>query len=133
LTFEKDVPFIKRFFSKTNRHDLERKNFCMFSYSLDQLNEKAYVRFVGDLDIEVAELMETEIIPALQTYTNIEFDFQEVPFVDSTGIGLLLNLIETVKKNGLDVQVKIKNVQPLVKDVFDMLQLDKILGENVFV
>jgi len=105
----------------------------MFSYSLDQLNEKAYVRFVGDLDIEVAELMETEIIPALQTYTNIEFDFQEVPFVDSTGIGLLLNLIETVKKNGLDVQVKIKNVQPLVKDVFDMLQLDKILGENVFV
>ncbi|MEK5324239.1 STAS domain-containing protein [Aeribacillus sp. FSL M8-0254] len=105
----------------------------MFSYSLDQLNEKAYVRFVGDLDIEVVELMETEIIPALQTYTNIEFDFQEVPFVDSTGIGLLLNLIETVKKNGLDVQVKIKNVQPLVKDVFDMLQLDKILGENVFV
>ncbi|KZM57767.1 MULTISPECIES: STAS domain-containing protein [Aeribacillus] len=105
----------------------------MFSYSLDELNEKAYVRFVGDLDIEVAELMETEIIPALQTYTNIEFDFQEVPFVDSTGIGLLLNLIETVKKNGLDVQVKIKNVQPLVKDVFDMLQLDKILGENVFV
>ncbi|MEK4179284.1 STAS domain-containing protein [Aeribacillus sp. FSL K6-1121] len=105
----------------------------MFSYSLDQLNEKAYVRFVGDLDIEVAELMETEIIPALQTYTNIEFDFQEVPFVDSTGIGLLLNLIETVKNNGLDVQVKIKNVQPLVKDVFDMLQLDKILGENVFV
>ena len=94
----------------------------MFSYSLDQLNGKTYVRFVGDLDIEVAELMETEIIPSLQTNTNIEFDFQEVPFVDSTGIGLLLNLIETVKKSGQNVQVKIKNVQPLVKDVFDMLQ-----------
>jgi anti-anti-sigma factor len=123
----------RNIFNKANRHTLERKNCCMFSYSLDQLNGKTYVRFVGDLDIEVAELMETEIIPSLQSNTNIEFDFQEVPFVDSTGIGLLLNLIETVKKSGQDVQVKIKNVQPLVKDVFDMLQLDKILGENVFV
>ncbi|MEQ2528359.1 STAS domain-containing protein [Bacillaceae bacterium CLA-AA-H227] len=103
----------------------------MFSYNLKQDEQYATIQFHGDLDIEVTEIMEYEIIPALQTFSHIQIDFQEVPFVDSTGIGLLLNLIQTLKKNDDEVQVTIKNIQPLVKEVFEMLQLEDILGDEV--
>ncbi|RTR36166.1 anti-sigma factor antagonist [Robertmurraya yapensis] len=103
----------------------------MFSYNLKHDNLYATIQFHGDLDIEVTEMMEYEIIPALQQFSHIEIDLQEVPFVDSTGIGLLLNLIQTFKKGEDGVQVTITNIQPLVKEVFEMLQLADILGDEV--
>lgn len=103
----------------------------MFSYNLNQDNLHATIQFHGDLDIEVTELMEYEIIPALKPFSHIEIDFEAVPFVDSTGIGLLLNLIQTLKQRGDEIQVTIKNIQPLVKEVFEMLQLEDILGDEV--
>lgn len=103
----------------------------MFSYTLDRFGHEVSVRFIGDLDIEVSEVMEEEIIPVLGGLKRVDFDFSRVPFVDSTGIGLLINLIEILKKNGEGVQIKIKEIQPLVKEVFDMLQLQEILGDEV--
>jgi anti-anti-sigma factor len=103
----------------------------MFSYSLDKIGHNMSIRFIGDLDIEVSEVMEEEIIPVLGGSKQVDFDFSRVPFVDSTGIGLLINLVEILKKNGEGVQIKINKIQPLVKEVFDMLQLQEILGDEV--
>lgn len=103
----------------------------MFSYTVDKLGDNVTIFFNGDLDIEVSEIMEEEIMPALGKPQKIEFDFAGVPFVDSTGIGLLINAVEILKKNREDVQIKIKDIQPLVKEVFEMLQLQEILGDKV--
>lgn len=102
----------------------------MFSYKVDGTGENAEIFFIGDLDIEVSDIIE-EIMLALLNYKKVEFNFNGVPFVDSTGIGLLINLVETLKKNKDDAQILIKNIQPLVKEVFEMLQLGEILGDRV--
>lgn len=103
----------------------------MFSYIINKNGLEMSIRLKGDLDIEVTEVMEEDIIPAISDSKRIEFDLKEVPFVDSTGIGLLINTVDRLKKNGDDVQIKIVNVQPLVRDVFEMLQLQEILGDEV--
>ncbi|WP_108671433.1 STAS domain-containing protein [Peribacillus acanthi] len=103
----------------------------MFSYELVKEGWSVSMFFNGDLDIDVSEIMEEEIIPNLLPFTEIHLDLSGVPFVDSTGIGLLINLIETVKKNQENVQIEIRNVQPLVKEVFVMLHLEEIFGEKV--
>ncbi|WP_077214350.1 STAS domain-containing protein [Bacillus dakarensis] len=104
----------------------------MFTYKLDKIDQSVSVQFNGDFDIEVSELIEDEIIPALMNFACVELDFDGVPFVDSTGIGLLLNLIDSLKNNQEDVQIKIKKIQPMVREVFEILQLDEILREKVY-
>ena len=102
----------------------------MFLYKKDKKDMVMTFQFHGDLDIEATEIIEEEIIPALEDCNHVEFDFNGVAFVDSTGIGLLIHLIEIVKKNGTGTQIKIKNVQPLVSEVFEMLELGEILGDK---
>jgi anti-anti-sigma factor len=103
----------------------------MLSFHIITNNQDASIIFNGDLDIEATEILEDEIIPSMVAYENVDIDLSGVPFVDSTGIGLLINLIETIKSKWGNVQIIIKHIQPLVKEVFEMLQLNEIFGEKV--
>ncbi|PLR78200.1 anti-sigma factor antagonist [Bacillus sp. V3-13] len=103
----------------------------MFTFNIIRENEdNAVIYFLGDLDIEVTEMMEDEIFPSLQSFKTIDINLSNVPFVDSTGIGLLINLIETLKKD--EVVITISDVAPQVKDIFEIIQLPDILGHETF-
>lgn len=103
----------------------------MFSYYIETNDEQVFVKMFGDLDIDVTEVIEQEILPRLLHFQTVTFHFGSVPFVDSTGIGLLINLVETLKENRKGILIHIKEIQPLVQEVFDMIQLKEILGEEV--
>jgi anti-anti-sigma factor len=103
----------------------------MFTFELTKLNtEEVSISFYGDLDIEVTEIMVEEIYPSLLPFNKIDINLSEVPFVDSTGIGLLINLIDSLKKE--KKSIRLSRVQPQVKDIFDIIQLSDILGEEIF-
>jgi anti-sigma B factor antagonist len=102
----------------------------MFTYSVSEENGKAMVSFAGDVDIDVTEIMEEQVHPALSPFSLIEIDFSEVDFVDSSGIGLLITLVQTLQDKGSSVQIK--RVKPDVWEVFELLQLHEILGGSVF-
>jgi anti-anti-sigma factor len=102
----------------------------MFSWKIEKTEMDVSIKFIGDLDIEATEMIEDEMIPVIAAYRNIVLDFSDVSFVDSTGIGLLINLIDTKEDNLGMEKVLIKNIQPLVREVFDILQLEEILGEK---
>lgn len=103
----------------------------MFSFSLSHLNNKAIIKLTGDLDIDGTKIVEGELIPVLEKYELVDLNFHNVPFVDSTGMGLLLNLVQTFNDKG--TKVTISNVKEEVMDVFDLLQIPEILGNGVFV
>ncbi|WP_044748261.1 STAS domain-containing protein [Bacillus alveayuensis] len=105
----------------------------MFSYELIENNEKAVIYFKGDLDIEVTEIIEEQVIPLLKYYKRVEINMSEVLFVDSTGIGLLINLVDTLRNTENGIKVTISSIQPQVQEVFEIIQLKEILGEDVFV
>lgn len=102
----------------------------MFKYDISSQDSKTIVTFEGDMDIDVTELMEEEIEPELlKSKEKIEIDFAKVPFVDSSGIGLLITLVKNLKDHG--IEVVIKNLSPEVKTIFTFLDLPEILGCDV--
>jgi anti-anti-sigma factor len=103
----------------------------MIKYSLIENQVNVEVRLEGDLDIEGTELVEEELLPKLQTYEVVNLNFEGVPFVDSSGIGLLLNIVQTLNEE--NIKVTISNVREEILEVFELLQLSDILGEGVFV
>lgn len=103
----------------------------MVKYLLIEKNENVEVILDGDLDIEGTELVEEELLPSLEKFKVVNLNFNGVPFVDSTGIGLLLNIVQTLNEKG--IKVTICNVKQEIIEVFELLQLSDILGEGVFV
>ncbi|WP_209121565.1 STAS domain-containing protein [Alkalihalobacillus sp. BA299] len=102
----------------------------MISYQLNEINQGLEVKLTGDLDIDSTEVMELELIPKLEQYSIVSLNLSSVPFIDSSGIGLLLNTVKALQEK--EIQVTITEVKTEVMDVFDMIQLPEILGESVF-
>lgn len=102
----------------------------MFTYSIEQLDAKLIVSLDGDMDIDVTEIMEEEIPSILVVSKEIELNFKRVSFVDSSGMGLLITLIQNFRERGS--HIVITHLNPDVKQVFVLLQLPEILGYDVF-
>lgn len=103
----------------------------MIEVKLNPNGEYLEVSLIGDLDIDSTELVEDELLPEMGKYKRINLIFSDVPFVDSSGMGLLLNLVQSLAEK--EKQVTISNVREDVMEVFDLLQLPDILGSHVFV
>jgi anti-sigma B factor antagonist len=101
----------------------------MFNYHLVDEATKTKVIFEGDMDIDGTEIIEQELSPLLLNRKEVEFDFSKVLFVDSSGIGLLITLVTKLGDQGN--KVRIVNITPDVKMIFDLLQLPEILGHDV--
>ncbi|TFD95777.1 STAS domain-containing protein [Jeotgalibacillus sp. R-1-5s-1] len=103
----------------------------MLHYTIDQTGPSATVYFDGDLDIDTTELIEIELTDLLQKFDRIAIEFQDVRFVDSSGMGLLLTLVQSLKAEGKGVYIK--RVREDVMEVFELLQIPEILGRNTFI
>ncbi|MFC5466845.1 STAS domain-containing protein [Lederbergia graminis] len=103
----------------------------MFGFSLNVDEDPIKVIFNGDLDIDSTEVVEEDLLPNIKSYQKVMLDFTEVLFVDSSGMGLLIHLVQTLQEEG--VNVTIANVREEVMDVFNLLQLPDILGDDVFI
>ncbi|WP_284036399.1 STAS domain-containing protein [Neobacillus sp. 114] len=104
----------------------------MFKFSADEINDKLFIKLEGALDIEATEIIENELVNEIsRTDKMIEFDFRKIDFVDSSGIGLLITLIEQLKESRRNP--KIINVKEDVQQIFELIQLDQILGQGVLV
>ncbi|MDC3425888.1 STAS domain-containing protein [Aquibacillus sp. 3ASR75-11] len=103
----------------------------MFHFSTKEIKNALEVKLEGDLDIDGTEVVEDQLIPQLEKYRVISINFENVPFVDSSGIGLLMHLVQALQDKG--IHVSIFNVKQDVQEIFDLLQLPEILGEEIFI
>lgn len=103
----------------------------MVKYTFLEEKEHVVVKLEGDLDIEGTEVVLEELLPNLVRFKEVNLDFEGVPFVDSSGIGLLINLVNTLGEKS--IKVTISKVKKEIEEVFELLQLSEILGEGVFI
>lgn len=102
----------------------------MFNFTLQNASDSVIVNLEGDLDIEATEIIEEKLIEEIQNSSGeVELNFQNIDFVDSSGIGLLISIITNLKENNR--KPTITNITEDVKMVFSLLQLDEILGKEV--
>ncbi|MDO3409112.1 STAS domain-containing protein [Saccharibacillus sp. CPCC 101409] len=102
----------------------------MFAYKIQENGQEAIVMFEGDIDIDSSEVVEEDILPAVSAYSSIRLNFGEVYFVDSSGIGLIIRMVDELRE--AERNVRIEAVRPEVMEVFELLQIHEILGEEVF-
>lgn len=88
------------------------------------------ISLIGELDIATVDTFKKSIDDAGENAQGIILNLANLSFVDSTGVGGLLNVVKALKKNNLPV--KIKNVSPDVYEVFDLLGLPMLLGQEIF-
>ncbi len=101
----------------------------MLTFSVETEASRIVLYLSGDIDIDVAEAMEHSIPSAAASYSDVVIDFAGVPFVDSSGIGLLIALVRALQQDGK--RVSVVRVREDVMEVFDILQIQDILGKEV--
>lgn len=88
------------------------------------------LQLMGELDIATVDIFRKGVEEARKDTARLVLDMTKLSFVDSTGVGGLLNVVKTLKQEGIEVRVR--NVSPEVYEVFDLLGLPMLLGKDVF-
>ncbi|MBW3589345.1 MAG: STAS domain-containing protein [Actinobacteria bacterium] len=80
----------------------------------------------GEIDIATAPLLEESIEQVLDKGVDqLDLDMQNVPFMDSQGIGLAARTLRSLEGNG--GKLRIVNPSPQVEKVLSISGLDKLL------
>ncbi|MEY8215983.1 MAG: STAS domain-containing protein [Colwellia sp.] len=91
-----------------------------------KLNNDFIIKLHGNFDAETVNSMKDDIETYSQFSTNIIFDLEQVPFIDSSGIGAIVFLYKRMVAKGFSVSVTGLTQQPL--ELFQMLFLDKTIN-----
>ncbi len=85
----------------------------------------------GDIDHHAARLMREELdsVIALSSPEMLILDFENVGFMDSSGVGLILGRLKTVQSYGGDIIIK--NARPNIAAVIRLSGLKGLLAEGV--
>lgn len=82
----------------------------------------------GELEMGTVDFLVAKVLEMKEDNSKIILDFSGIDFVDSTGIGNMIKLFQ----DNQDLDYALTNLQPEVKDIFDILNLEEILGSKVF-
>ena len=81
------------------------------------------LKVVGRLDTTTAPQLEAEI-KQLDGITNLIFDFEELEYISSAGLRVLLGAQKTMNKQG---EMVIKNVNDTINEIFEVTGFIDIL------
>lgn len=83
------------------------------------------IKLIGDLDIYTSDKLKSEVNNYLNgKILDIEIDAEELEFIDSIGLGILISIFKELKDN--EKKIYIKNAKPNVRKIFDITDLDKL-------
>ena len=86
------------------------------------------IKIDGDIDhhssINIKEKIEREF--KLSNCVNIIFDFSNVNFMDSSGIGMIIGRYKAIQKNG--GKIFITNIRPQLETIIEISGLRKIIN-----
>jgi len=75
----------------------------MLKVEKERLEDKALIKVSGALDLGTAEAFKQQLIPLLLGEREVVFNFCGVKFIDSTGVGAVLDFLEEMALLGVTV------------------------------
>ncbi len=84
----------------------------------------------GEIDLDSVETFRWVISDAIRGAAEAVVDFAGVTFIDSSGTGLLVRFCLDYKAQS--VQLRLRNIPPVVDDVFSMLKVRALVGDDAF-
>jgi anti-sigma B factor antagonist len=85
---------------------------------------KALVALEGRLDTTTAPSLESELKVILPGITGLVFDFQNLEYISSAGLRILLSAQKTMNRQG---EMKLINVTPAIGEIFEVTGFSDIL------
>jgi len=92
--------------------------------------ERPVIYLEGEIDLDSVETFRWVVDDAARGRRHAVLDFSGVTFIDSSGTGLLVRSCIDHKANG--VQLLLRNVPPVVDEVFEMLKVRTLIGDEAF-
>jgi anti-sigma B factor antagonist len=93
---------------------------------VDERDGWAIVRASGDLDLTTApRLRESVVAVVVRGQPRVAIDLQEVVFIDSTGLGVLVGLLKRTRTQGGDL--RLVSTRPSLRKVLELTGLDHAL------
>ena len=98
-------------------------------YKISELKDYTYITFFGDIDDTVCPKYRKEISDLINQNSNkdVVFDFKEVTFIDSSGIGLILGRYNQLKDYNKKLYINQTNTQ--IKKLFKISGIYTIIEE----
>lgn len=79
----------------------------------------------GELDVSTAEQFKEYLHKLIdKDIRNIKFDLEDLDYIDSTGLGVIIGILKRIKVE--DKEIYIKSPKDNVKKIFSITGLDKI-------
>lgn len=88
------------------------------------------IKLAGDLDIATVEKFRSSIESIPDSTSEICIEFTGLKFLDSTGAGSLVQVMNQVTAR--DIKVKITKIPRKVFEVLDVLGIPELMGEENF-
>ena len=89
------------------------------------------IKLFGELDISTIDLFRTSVENVQNNVNQVMLDFNDLKFVDSTGVGGLVQAVKKLREQNL--QILVKNISLEVFEVLDLLGIPELLGEETFI
>ena len=83
-----------------------------------QDGEQLLVRITGRIDTNTAPEFQQEVKPELERVGKLVLDFEQVDYISSAGLRVLLDLEQTMEEK--DGSMEVCNVNSVIRDVFDI-------------
>lgn len=85
--------------------------------------------FIGEFDLSRAFELQGELDPYLyEPDRKLVFDFKDLRYIDSTGIGIILVVIKA--RNEINAGFEIRNIPSHINRLFDIAGISKFLNNN---
>ena len=93
---------------------------------IDDLQHMAVVTLRGELDLDNAEALVSDLAPVLarDDLPVVVFDLTDLTFMDSSGISALLRTV------GAGKTVRLRHPAPIIRELLTVTGLDAVLSED---
>ena len=93
---------------------------------VESADDRRIVRIKGKVTFEYCAALQSRLDSLLsENVREIDIDFKDVPFIDSSGIGEVLRLFKRMKEAGGDVVLL--NPNRKLRDLFSMYRFDQFM------
>jgi len=92
--------------------------------------DRPVIYLEGEIDLDSVETFRWVVDDATHNVEQAVLDFSGVTFIDSSGTGLLVR--SCLDHKAVGVRLLLRNVPPVVDDVFQMLKVRTLIGDEAF-
>lgn len=93
----------------------------MFDKKIEKTDDIQTIKLIGDLDVYSEDEFKSFIEEEIDSNKDITIDLKELDYLDSTGLGMFMNIYKMVNDN--DKEIKIINAKDNIVKLFRITDL----------